>query len=112
MEWVGPETAEREPDVECASAFDRAQVEAVLDRLRPYIRQHGGDIELVSIEGADVRVVLRGTCVGCPSSTLTLTYGVEKELRAELPGFGELLTDRPAESRDTRPRWWQKLLDR
>jgi len=69
------------------------QVEAALDRVRPMIRADGGDIELVAIEGCDVRVRLKGACLGCPSSTITLRGGVERVLREEVAGFGDLITD-------------------
>jgi Fe-S cluster biogenesis protein NfuA len=71
------------------------QVEAVLDRVRPAIRSDGGDIELVKIEGNNVHVRLQGHCVGCPSSMMTLKFGVERALREEIPDFGELVTELP-----------------
>jgi Fe-S cluster biogenesis protein NfuA len=78
-----------------ASAITAEQVEAVLDRVRPAIRSDGGDIELVAIEGNNVHVRLQGHCVGCPSSMMTLKFGVERALREEIPDFGELITDLP-----------------
>lgn len=69
------------------------QVEAALNRIRPYARSHGGDIVLVAIEGANVRVRMKGACVGCPSSTVTLKQGVERALREEVAGFGELIAE-------------------
>jgi Fe-S cluster biogenesis protein NfuA len=69
------------------------EVETALNRLRPYARSHGGDIELVAIDGADVRVRLKGACVGCPSSTVTLKQGVERALREEVAGFGDLIAE-------------------
>lgn len=73
--------------------LDLAEVEAALNRIRPYARSHGGDIELVGVEGADVRVKLKGACVGCPSSTVTLKQGVARVLREEVAGFGDLITE-------------------
>jgi Fe-S cluster biogenesis protein NfuA len=70
-----------------------AEVETALNRLRPYARSHGGDIELVAIDGPDVRVRLKGACVGCPSSTVTLKQGVERALREEVAGFGDLIAE-------------------
>jgi len=78
-----------------AQEITAEQVEAVLDRVRPAIRSDGGDIELVGIEGNNVHVRLQGHCVGCPSSMMTLKFGVERALREELPSFGELVTELP-----------------
>lgn len=73
---------------------DAAQVEAALERIRPALISDGGNIELVAIEAnGDIRVRLKGACVGCPSSTITLKHLVERVLREEVAGFGELLTE-------------------
>ncbi|HZS10257.1 MAG TPA: NifU family protein [Blastocatellia bacterium] len=72
-----------------------AQVEAVLDRVRPALAAHSGNIELVCIEGPDIHVRLKGNCIGCPVSALTLKYSVERALREEIAGFGELITEAP-----------------
>ncbi|MBS1807223.1 MAG: NifU family protein [Acidobacteria bacterium] len=71
-----------------------AQVEAALDRIRPALISDGGNIELVAIESnGDIRVRMKGACVGCPSSTVTLKHLVERILREEVAGFGELITE-------------------
>ena len=58
------------------------QVTRIIDEeIRPALKKDGGDIELVDIEGVKVVVSLRGACVGCPSSHLTLKGLVEKRLQ-------------------------------
>lgn len=70
------------------------QVEAALNRIRPALISDGGNIELVAIAAnGDVRVKLKGACVGCPSSTITLKNLVERALREEVSGFGDLITE-------------------
>ena len=69
------------------------QVEAVLNRVRPALKAHEGDIELIRIEGPNIHIRLKGHCIGCPSSAMTLKYGVERALREEIAGFGELITE-------------------
>lgn len=71
------------------------QVEAVLDRIRPALAAHSGNIELVRIEGQNVHVRLKGNCIGCPISEMTLKYGVERALREEIAGFGDLIAEEP-----------------
>jgi Fe-S cluster biogenesis protein NfuA len=68
----------------------KERVEAVLERIRPFMRADGGDIELLSIteHGAEIR--LSGMCAGCPSAHMTLHYGVEMALRHEIPEFETL----------------------
>jgi Fe-S cluster biogenesis protein NfuA len=62
------------------------QVQAVLDKIRPALQADGGDVELVEVtDDGVVKVHLVGACAGCPMSQLTLSNGVERVLKAELP---------------------------
>jgi len=63
------------------------QVERVLNLIRPSIQSDGGDVELVDVTSKGVvRIRLHGACVGCPSSTMTLRVGIERNLRENVPG--------------------------
>ena len=68
----------------------RERIEAVLDRVRPFLQADGGDIELLAVEGNSADVRLTGMCAGCPSAHMTLHVGVEAALREEIPGFETL----------------------
>jgi Fe-S cluster biogenesis protein NfuA len=68
----------------------REGVEAVLNRIRPFLQADGGDIELVSVTGNSAQVRLTGMCAGCPSAHMTLHVGVELALREEMPEFETL----------------------
>jgi Fe-S cluster biogenesis protein NfuA len=68
----------------------RERVEAVLDRVRPFMQADGGDIEVVDVTGNSADVRLTGMCAGCPSAHMTLYLGVETALREELPEFETL----------------------
>jgi Fe-S cluster biogenesis protein NfuA len=68
----------------------RETVELVLNRVRPYLVADGGDVELVALEGANLRIRLTGTCAACPSSHLTLSMGIETALREAMSDFGHL----------------------
>lgn len=62
------------------------RVEQVINRIRPAVQSDGGDLELVDVtaEGV-VKIRLHGACVGCPSSTMTLQHGVERNVRERVP---------------------------
>lgn len=62
-------------------------LEEALDEIRPYLHSHGGEMEVLGVEGGVVRLRLMGSCDGCPSSMVTLTQGVEKILQERWPGF-------------------------
>jgi NifU-like protein len=49
--------------------------------IKPALRSDGGDIDLIDVEGNKVYVSLRGTCVECPTSPVTLKTAVEAKLR-------------------------------
>ena len=68
----------------------KERVEAVLNRVRPFMQADGGDIELVDLYGNSADVKLTGMCAGCPSAHMTLYLGVETALREEFPEFETL----------------------
>lgn len=68
----------------------KERIEAVLDRVRPFLQADGGDIELVAVEGNSADVRLTGMCAGCPSAHMTLHVGIETALREEIPEFETL----------------------
>lgn len=67
-----------------------AQVEEVLDKLRPFLQRDGGDCELVDVEDGVVKLRLMGACGSCPSSTITLKAGIERALMEEIPEVKEV----------------------
>ena len=68
-----------------------------LDSVRPYLQSHGGDVELVKIEGGTAYVRLHGSCNGCSMSAVTLREGVEEALIGRVDGIEriEQLNDEP-----------------
>jgi len=63
----------------------QARVEKVLDQIRPYVQQDGGDLELIDIVDGIVQIRLAGSCVGCMYSMMTLQAGVERMLKEQVP---------------------------
>ena len=56
-------------------------------RVRPAVQEDGGDIFYVGFDRVTglVKLRLAGSCVGCPSSSVTLRNGVEKMLMHYIP---------------------------
>lgn len=73
-----------------ALALTTENVESTLNELRPYLQADGGDVELVDIDGATVKLRLQGACGSCPSSTMTLRMGIERRLRENIPEIVEV----------------------
>ena len=58
-----------------------------LEAVRPYLHEHGGEVEVLAVSSGVVQVRLLGSCSGCTSAAQTLQHGVEEALRENLPGF-------------------------
>jgi Fe-S cluster biogenesis protein NfuA/nitrite reductase/ring-hydroxylating ferredoxin subunit len=62
------------------------RIQTAFEEVRPGLKSHNGDIELVAIKPPDtVEVKLIGTCSSCPASTLTLSQGVEQAIKNHCP---------------------------
>jgi Fe-S cluster biogenesis protein NfuA/nitrite reductase/ring-hydroxylating ferredoxin subunit len=69
------------------------RVRAALEEVRPYMESHKGGVELVSIEDGVVRLRLRGSCSGCPSSTMTLKLAIEDAIHKAAPDVDEIVAE-------------------
>jgi len=59
-----------------------------LEQLRGMLQADGGDLEVVTIEGTNVKLKLKGACGGCPHATVTIKQGIERILQNEIdPGI-------------------------
>ncbi len=59
---------------------------AALEKVRPHLGSHGGDVRLLDIgEDGVVRLRLEGACHGCPSSAITMKLAVEKAIEEAAP---------------------------
>jgi Fe-S cluster biogenesis protein NfuA len=62
------------------------KVSAALEEVRPALEAHGGYVELVEVtDDGIVKVRLQGACKGCPMSQMTLTMGIERHLKEQVP---------------------------
>jgi lysyl-tRNA synthetase class 2 len=81
----------------------RANVEIVLDEMRPFLKADGyitylytfylhfncddnsGNVRLAEIDGPVVKLELEGACGSCPSSSMTMKMGLERKLKERIP---------------------------
>jgi Fe-S cluster biogenesis protein NfuA len=90
-ESITADAAPGAPETTDPRALTVANVERVLDELRPYLMADGGNVEIVEIDGPVVKVRLQGACGSCPSSTMTLKMGIERKLREAIPEVSEVV---------------------
>ena len=73
-----------EPDLE-------EKIKSILDEyIKPAVEMDGGAIAFHSYEAGKVKVLLQGSCSGCPSSTVTLKAGIENLLKRMVPEVQEV----------------------
>jgi len=61
------------------------RVTVALEKVRPYLGSHAGDVELLGVADDVVRLRLAGSCNGCPSSTVTVKLAIEKAIQDAAP---------------------------
>ena len=63
------------------------KIKSILEEyIRPAVEQDGGAITFHSFQEGIVKVILQGSCSGCPSSTITLKAGIENLFTRMMPG--------------------------
>lgn len=73
------------PDPAELGEIERRIVEILDEYVKPAVEQDGGNIAFAGYDEGVVKVLLRGACSGCPSSTLTLKNGILTLLQRMLP---------------------------
>ena len=68
-----------------------SNVEKALDEIRPFLMSDGGNINLLSIEDAIVKVQLVGACNSCSVNQMTLKNGVEATIKKYAPQIVEVI---------------------
>lgn len=62
------------------------RVKNILEQVRPYLQQDGGDVNFVELtDDMVVMVELTGSCGSCPYSTMTLKNGIESVMKKSIP---------------------------
>lgn len=71
----------------------KQEVEKVINEVRPYLQQEGGDVELVDVDEKSgiVKVKLTGACGSCPMSIITLKAGIEQRIKQKVPQVKEVV---------------------
>lgn len=67
-----------------------ADINKVLDKVRPYINSEGGDLEFVKFENGIVYIRMLGACVDCSAIDFTLKEGIEQLLVEYVPEVVEV----------------------
>ncbi|WP_348268043.1 NifU family protein [Edaphobacter paludis] len=74
-----------------------------IEKARPYLKSHGGDVELTGVRDGIVHLRLHGTCGSCPSSSITLKNAVEDALFEVAPDIVEIVSENAAAEAQSGP---------
>jgi Fe-S cluster biogenesis protein NfuA len=68
------------------------EIQQIVDeKIAPILKLHAGSCELVGLDGNVLSMRLKGGCVGCPSSTITLYQGIIPILQEKFPDLDVVL---------------------
>jgi Fe-S cluster biogenesis protein NfuA len=76
-----------------SSAVETKIIETLEEYIKPAVEQDGGAIHFKSFEAGIVTLILKGSCSGCPSSTMTLKAGIENLLKRLIPEVQEVVAE-------------------
>jgi Fe-S cluster biogenesis protein NfuA len=76
------------------------RIERALEKVRPFLSSHAGDVELIAIdsEAGALKLRLLGSCDGCPSSAVTLQMAVERAIAEAAPEIVRIDVDEPSQA--------------
>lgn len=63
----------------------------IIDHLRPFLINDGGDIQFIKYENNNVYIKMTGACANCHMLDLTLKEGIEAAIKSEVPEVKEVI---------------------
>lgn len=70
---------------------DEEKIKAIIDKLRPFLINDGGDIEFIKYENNVVYIKLLGACANCQMIDLTLKDGITAAIMNEVPNVTDVI---------------------
>ena len=88
---IGKQNIKEKKDESDLDEIEKKIIKILETKIRPAVARDGGDITFKEFKDGKVTVMLKGSCSGCPSSTLTLKQGVQNLLCHYIPEVKEVL---------------------
>lgn len=80
-----------DPEAPNRSEIEKKIIEILDNEVRPAVARDGGDIVFYGFDNGVVKLHLQGACSSCPSSIMTLKFGIENRLKQSIPEVKEVL---------------------
>ena len=71
---------------------EEKKIREIIDKLRPFLVNDGGDIQFIKYENNIVYVKMHGACANCSMLDLTLKDGIEAAIQEEVPDVIEVIS--------------------
>lgn len=71
--------------------LEEQKIKDIIDTLRPFLLNDGGNIEFVKYENNKVYIKMMGACANCHMLDLTLKEGIEAAIQEEVPTVEEVI---------------------
>jgi Fe-S cluster biogenesis protein NfuA len=69
------------------------RIQRALDRVRPYLGSHAGGVRYLGVTDGVARLLLEGSCHGCPSSTVTVELAIRSAVEDAAPEVTEVVVE-------------------
>lgn len=70
---------------------DEEKIISIINKLRPFLINDGGDIKFIKYENNVVYIKMLGACAGCGLIDITLKEGVEAAIKEEIPNVKKVI---------------------
>ncbi|MCX6735629.1 MAG: NifU family protein [Candidatus Parcubacteria bacterium] len=67
------------------------KITAILEKIRPYIQMHGGDVFLSEVKSDTAILKFEGNCSQCPLLTVTVNRIVKPLIQEEMPEITKII---------------------
>lgn len=74
-----------------AKGKNEQKIKEIIDELRPFLINDGGNIEFIKYENDTVYIQMMGACANCHMLDLTLKEGIEAAIKEEVPSVKEVI---------------------
>lgn len=71
----------------------KEKINTIIDKIRPYIQSHGGDVRLTTVEGSVAIFVIDGACTHCPLAELTYNKVIRRLILEDVPEIETVIFD-------------------
>jgi len=61
------------------------RIKEILDKVRPYVKMHGGDVHLISFKKGEAILEIGGACIGCTLADMTYNQMIGGIIKKEIP---------------------------